>query len=135
MEASRLMLACTEFTKHFETAKKREAQMRTTIIEIEFVELPVTPEIFGDKSGEIAAAGNGYLLSMWDTSCRIAKWCAKQQAFEDSGGLLNRAAIRSWAALPQPLDRPCWGQPIIEAALSRDDGRPNAGWLEPIYET
>jgi len=101
--------------------------MHATLIEFEFIELPFLP-------GAQAAMQNGYLLSMWDCTCRIATWDASAGRFKDSGGQLNPLAIRSWALLPQPLDAEAWGEPIVRAALSGDTSRSNAGWLQPKYE-
>lgn len=107
-------------------ARERE-RMHITEIELVFIELPDLP-----CSG-VADMNNGYLLSMWDCTCRLVRWNAEQRTFEDQGGQLNALAIRSWAALPKPLDYPTWGQRIVEAALAKDGTYVRAGWLEPLY--
>jgi len=101
--------------------------MNATIIELEFIELPYVPET------DLPALNNGYLLSMWDCTCRMARWNATESKFEDAGGLLNPRAIRSWALLPKPLDFPTWGEPIVKAATSGSTEYDRAGWLEPAY--
>lgn len=103
--------------------------MHLTEIELQFVELPDLP------GGGAPDMNNGYLLSMWDCSCRLAKWNSSVRAFEDQGGQLNPLAVRSWAVLPKPLDHPTWGQSIVRAALANDESYERAGWLEPVYET
>ncbi|MDH0073187.1 hypothetical protein N7359_13980 [Stenotrophomonas maltophilia] len=85
--------------------------MKTTIVELEFIELPSLPDAQ-------APMQNGFLLSMWDCTCRLASWDASAERFEDAGGQLNPLAIRSWALLPQPLDAAAWGEPVVRAALS-----------------
>ncbi|WP_440986184.1 hypothetical protein ACQHIH_21820 (plasmid) [Xanthomonas sontii] len=107
--------------------------MHTTIIELEFIELPDTPGSIMGAASEYATTSNGFLLSMWNAACRIATWRADIQRFEDAEGLLNHAAIRAWAPLPRPVDAPSWGQAILEGALTGDEARPGAGWLEPIH--
>ncbi|KWA83842.1 hypothetical protein WL29_20980 [Burkholderia ubonensis] len=89
--------------------------MHVTLVELEFVELPDLPITE-------ATVNNGYLLSMWDCSCRMATWNAAAERFEDVGGLLN------------PLDVACWGDAIIRAVLAKHTSRPDAGWLEPKYD-
>ncbi|WP_440569490.1 hypothetical protein [Stenotrophomonas sp. STK17_22] len=101
--------------------------MNTTSVELEFIELPSLPDAQ-------AFMQNGFLLSMWDCTCRLAKWDALAGRFEDAGGQLNPLAIRSWALLPQPLDAVAWGEPVVRAALSGDRSQNNAGWLQPKYE-
>jgi len=101
--------------------------MNVTVIELEFVELPHTPV------AEPAGINNGYLLSMWDCTCCMARWNTATQRFEDSGGLLNPRAIRSWALLPKPLDFPTWGNAIVQAAVTGSTEYEGAGWLEPAY--
>lgn len=102
--------------------------MNVTLVELEFVELPHLPKAD-------CAMNNGFLLSMWDCTCRIAAWNGAIDRFEDSGGQLNPLAIRSWAVLPKPLDDACWSERIVQAALANDKSSPNAGWLEPNYES
>jgi len=103
--------------------------MHLTEIELQFVELPDLP------GAEVPDMNNGYLLSMWDCSCRLAKWNGNARAFEDHCGQLNPLAIRSWAVLPKPLDYPTWGQSIVKAALENDESYERAGWREPMYVT
>jgi hypothetical protein len=101
--------------------------MNVTIIELEFVELPHVP------AEEPAGLNNGYLLSMWDCTCRMARWNTAAQRFEDAGGPLNPRAIRSWSLMPKPLDFPTWGNPIVQAATAGSTEYAGAGWLEPTY--
>jgi len=101
--------------------------VNVTQIELEFVELPDIPNVGAPD------LNNGYLLSMWDCSCKLATWNPSLVQFEDAGGPLNGLAIRSWAVLPKPLDFPTWGAPIIEAAIANDASYAKAGWLESKY--
>lgn len=101
--------------------------MNTTLVELEFVELPALPDAR-------AALHNGFLLSMWDSTCRLSTWNASAGRFEDSGGHLSPLAIRSWALLSMPLDAASWGEPVVRAALSDDKSQQDAGWLQPTYE-
>ena len=101
--------------------------MHVTLVELEFVELPDLPKVE-------ATVNNGYWLSMWDCSCRMATWNAAAERFEDAGGLLNPLAIRSWALLPNPLDAAFWCDAIVRAARANHTARPDAGWLEPKYD-
>lgn len=103
--------------------------MHVTLVELEFVELPDVPDV-----GEGQPTNNGYLLSMWDGTCRLATWKESALRFEDSGGLLNPLAVRSWATLDKPLDRHGWGEHIARAAIAGDTSYEKAGWLEPTYE-
>ena len=107
--------------------------MHATIIELEFIELPHTPSSVGGTAIESAQTGNGFLLSMWNASCRMARWCPGLQRFEDSEGALNPKGIRAWARLPQALETPAWGASIVEMALRLDQTHPDAGWLEPTH--
>jgi hypothetical protein len=110
-----------------EEREEREERMQTTLVELEFVELPYFPKADGTMD-------NGYLLSMWNCACQLATWNASAERFEDEGGRLNPLAIRSWAVLPKPIDYGCWGGPIVRAALANDKSRQDAGWLEPKYD-
>ncbi|UXF74689.1 hypothetical protein K7574_21005 (plasmid) [Stenotrophomonas maltophilia] len=103
------------------------------MIELEFTELPDTPGRLGGKLIERATTGNGFLLSMWNATSRIAVWRDDVQRFEDTGGLLNPAAIRAWAPLPQPVDLPAWAEAVVGRALERDQTVADAGWLQPIH--
>lgn len=107
--------------------------MHTTVIELEFTELPDTPGSLGSRLIERATTSNGFLLSMWNATSRIAVWRDDVQRFEDAGGPLNTAAIRAWAPLPLPVDLPAWGEAVLEKALGRDQTVAGAGWLQPIY--
>ncbi len=114
--------------------------MYITQVELEFVEMPSEPELqpsgipLGVRHLDIAPGVQPtFLLSMWDTSCKLAQWDGTTHTFQDGGGSLNPLAIRAWAALPRPLDFPGWGPDVAAAAMSRDADRADAGWLEPLY--
>lgn len=91
--------------------------MQTTIIELEFVELPDLPLCATGVDVDQLSGGNGYLLSLWDTSCRLVQWCPSSRTFFDGAGTIDSSAIRAWAGLPRPLDAPAWGQSVIDRAL------------------
>ncbi len=91
--------------------------MQTTIIDLEFVELPDLPGSVTAVDVDQHNGGNGYLLSLWDTSCRLVQWCPSSRSFFDGAGIIDSSAIRAWAGLPRPLDAPAWGQSVIDRAL------------------
>lgn len=113
--------------------------MQTTIIELEFVELPDLPLCATGVDVDQLSGGNGYLLSLWDTSCRLVQWCPSNRTFFDGAGAIDSSAIRAWADLPRPLDAPAWGQSVIDRALggqcvARDaagDGKSSTGESQP----
>ncbi|ARR20071.1 hypothetical protein XAC3562_1200033 [Xanthomonas citri pv. citri] len=81
--------------------------MHTTIVELEFVDLPhLPPDVVGSVT--TGALGNGYLLIMRDHTARLAIWNSAASQFADAAGLLDSASIRSWARLLKPVDALSW---------------------------